>query len=98
VVPFGQVVPASCSTNTCVPLIAALVQQPWITPEESTGPAIAAPAVVPPASSTSPAPTLIKVVRNGGRLIAMHLISRVMAAVHSRSLTPPCGTGISEMA
>src|SRR6516225_11293977 len=35
VVPFGQLVPASCSTNTCVPLMAALVQQPRMTPDPS---------------------------------------------------------------
>jgi hypothetical protein len=60
-----------------VPLIAALVQQPWITPEESTGPlAIAAPAVVPAASSANPAVALTKVVRSRGRLMVVHLASK----------------------
>jgi len=62
VVPFGQVVPASCSTNTCVPLIAPLVQQPWITPELSTGPpAMAAPALVPPATNAKAAAAVITI-------------------------------------
>jgi hypothetical protein len=52
VVPFGQLVPASCSTITCEPLIAALVQQPWMVPSLPTGPAaMAAPAAVPPATN-----------------------------------------------
>jgi hypothetical protein len=48
VVPFGQLVPASWSTNAWLPLTSALVQQPWITPDESIGlPAMAAPPAVP---------------------------------------------------
>jgi hypothetical protein len=53
VVPFGQVVPWSCSTNACDPCTPALVQQPSITPELLTGPdAMAAPAVPAPASAS----------------------------------------------
>ena len=37
VVPFGHDVPASWSTRTCEPFSSALVQQPWITPDESVG-------------------------------------------------------------
>ena len=55
-VPFGQVVPASWSTNTCEPLSSAFVQQPWITPELSTGLGLdvtAAVAIPAPAARTS---------------------------------------------
>src|SRR6202034_3793500 len=56
VVPFGQVVPEFWSTNTCEPLSSAFVQQPWITPELSTGPGLdftAAAAMSAPAARTS---------------------------------------------
>ena len=50
-VPFGQLVVASCSTNTCAPLIAPLLQQLWMTPDESIGLAAIAAAA---AASRSP--------------------------------------------
>jgi hypothetical protein len=43
-------------------LIAPLVQQPWITPELSTGPpAMAAPALVPPATNAKAAAAVITI-------------------------------------
>ncbi len=35
--PFGQTLSASWNTDACVPLIAAFVQQPWITPTNQRG-------------------------------------------------------------
>jgi hypothetical protein len=62
-----------------VPLIAALVQQPWITPELSIGPpVIAAPAVVTLASKMKLAPALITMA--AGRLIVISSVRQHPAA------------------
>ena len=75
-VPFGQVVPASWGTNTWLPLSAALVQQPWITPEPSTGPPpIAAPAEVPAASRANALTVLMTMVRARGLVIVSSCLS-----------------------
>jgi hypothetical protein len=96
VVPFGHVVPVSWSTTTWVPLIAALVQQPWITPELSTGPpVIAAPAEVPAASRANALTVLMKMVRACSLLIVSSCLSwLIREATHGRVWPVGCGPGL----
>jgi hypothetical protein len=81
VVPLGHVVPWFCRTMTWLPLIAALVQHPSMTPELDTGlvleiTAAAATAVPAPSSSvTAPATMAVRVGRSLG-LFMIVLLSR----------------------
>jgi hypothetical protein len=66
VVPFGHEVPAFWSAKTCEPFSAAFLQQPWITPELSTGLGLditAAVAIPDPAASTSVAAPAMMILR-----------------------------------
>jgi hypothetical protein len=77
-------------------LTAALVQQPWITPELSMGPpTMAAVAVALAASRTNALTVLMKMVRACSLLIVSSCLSwLIREATHGRMWPVGCGPGL----